>query len=595
MNFKINKTNFAILWIIRRMLGVVLIALFMIGFIPQVLFCQTNNLRLNSKIDFDAIISEIKFTGLKLVDKAQFLGGIELVSKKGFKPEVGSIIRDINNIYLTGYFSKVDAYTKPANNRVDLVFTVQENPVIRDIKIIGNKVFSSEHLRWLMKNKKDKVLNVRLLKEDALAITELYHENGYQLFKFHNVVFDSGKNVLVIDISEGIVRDVSMDGLKTLEPKVVLRDLHLQPKTVFNLKLLNEDREKLLKKGYFSEVYFPRFNESLDKRKVSIVYKVEEKTVNLLDFGLEHNDEYRGKVVGFLKTDLNHFIQQTDILSAKTQFSVEQNALEIISYSSRYFQPWLLNTVPISFSLGVRNEYRYELLTKARELYRINRAGADMVFGFPIIKGRLDFMTKYKIEEVTPPAPLSKYMVNSLTGVIQYQSVSNWDNPKGGMYWQFEMERGGDIGFVKLRGLDFSRYHVNYASFLKVSNKDVIGFHTSWGLFRRFLEDIDTFDAEGFEIGGVSTMRGFKEDYAFYGSRKILFNVEYRHDFTEFIQGVVFLDTGKVFENGWDVHPSTFNYSKGLGVRFFTPLGPIRFDFSFGEAFIIHFGLGQLF
>ena len=61
------------------------------------------------------------------------------------------------------------------------------------------------------------------------------------------------------------------------------------------------------------------------------------------------------------------------------------------------------------------------------------------------------------------------------------------------------------------------------------------------------------------------------------------------------MQGVVFVDWGAAFSG--DLSGSEMKMGRGIGVRFFTPLAPIRFDYGLGEdnSFILHFGLGQLF
>jgi outer membrane protein insertion porin family len=589
MNSKISNNIFPLLIKVT----IILIILFVIS---NKLLAKNMTLQ-GYDINFEGIIREIQIKGLINVDKEEIINNLNSQNKIGFKAQSGSIAKDINTIYLGGYFYKVSAYTEPTKNGVVLIYKVNENPKIKSIQIKGNSIFSDIYIQQNIKNKSGNIMNMKYLREDQEKITNLYHEKGYNLFKFHNIDFDKN-GTLIFNVSEGEITDIHIEGLKTLTPDIILRDLHLQPKRIFNSNLLNEDREKLLRKGYFSDVYFPGLTESIDKRKVSIAYKVTEKKVNLLDLGLEQEDEYQGRVVGFLRGDINHIFQQTDVLAGKTQFSLDENSLEIISYSGRYTQPWLLNMVPVSFSFGFWDEYRHEFLTIDRsrtELHKITRLGTDVVLGFPLIRDRLMLLTRYKAEKVVPPSQLSPYTISSLAGILSYQSISNWNNPKRGTYWKLEIEKGGNLGVINLRGLDFSRVNIKYATFFQLSKASVLGFHNYMGIFRSSHENINTFDAEGYEIGGAASLRGYKEEYAFIGSRKIAFNLEYRHDLTDAFQGVLFLDAGKVFETGWSFSPSSFTLSKGFGFRFFTPIGAVRTDFSFGEAFIIHFGLGQMF
>jgi outer membrane protein insertion porin family len=87
------------------------------------------------------------------------------------------------------------------------------------------------------------------------------------------------------------------------------------------------------------------------------------------------------------------------------------------------------------------------------------------------------------------------------------------------------------------------------------------------------------------------------------GNKQIIGNVEYLFDiFREAkIKGVVFLDSGNTFaENQWDW--SELRVSTGFGFRWFSPLGPLRFEWGIpldkrkGEdAILFDFSIGAPF
>jgi outer membrane protein insertion porin family len=62
-------------------------------------------------------------------------------------------------------------------------------------------------------------------------------------------------------------------------------------------------------------------------------------------------------------------------------------------------------------------------------------------------------------------------------------------------------------------------------------------------------------------------------------------NVEYRVPIKSFslgdLGGALFYDTGNVFERPSDFSLNDFTHSAGVGLRFKTPLGPVRFDVGF--------------
>jgi outer membrane protein assembly factor BamA len=87
--------------------------------------------------------------------------------------------------------------------------------------------------------------------------------------------------------------------------------------------------------------------------------------------------------------------------------------------------------------------------------------------------------------------------------------------------------------------------------------------------------------------GGSTTLRGFSFDEAEPDGGNILTigNVEYRAPLPIFpitgIVGALFYDTGNVFARWSDVNLNNFTHTVGFGLRYQTPLGPVRFDFGF--------------
>ena len=80
-------------------------------------------------------------------------------------------------------------------------------------------------------------------------------------------------------------------------------------------------------------------------------------------------------------------------------------------------------------------------------------------------------------------------------------------------------------------------------------------------------------------------MRGFDLDEAGNGNALAIANVEYRVPLDIFpikgIGGALFYDTGNAFAKITTIHYSDFTHSAGFGVRYQTPLGPVRVDFGF--------------
>ena len=96
--------------------------------------------------------------------------------------------------------------------------------------------------------------------------------------------------------------------------------------------------------------------------------------------------------------------------------------------------------------------------------------------------------------------------------------------------------------------------------------------------------------------GGINSVRGYAnqmaceivkgEDAPFDGKKLFEFNTEIRRKFNSSFGGVLFFDGAKVFENKSryeriKLEKRRWFCSVGLGVRYFTSIGPIRVDFAF--------------
>jgi outer membrane protein insertion porin family len=92
---------------------------------------------------------------------------------------------------------------------------------------------------------------------------------------------------------------------------------------------------------------------------------------------------------------------------------------------------------------------------------------------------------------------------------------------------------------------------------------------------------------ERYFAGGSTTLRGFGLDEAVLegGNLMSIANFEYRTPLRflpiKNVGGALFYDTGSVFPTLSSVHLSAFTHSVGFGVRYQTPLGPVRVDVGF--------------
>jgi outer membrane protein assembly factor BamA len=540
-------------------------------------------------------ISEIQISGLAHLTASEIFSQVTVNSQVGERAIEGVVLNDIQRLYLTGYFSEVSAKTMAVtDNRMVLVFSVTENAVVTKVVFSGNTIFSDARLRAHMYTRVGRPLNTKDVSRETWRIQSVYHEAGYELCQVNGVYMNEQDEVVFV-LTEGQIGVLSLSGLDVLPAFIFLREMVSQPGSILNTKTLREDRERLIRLGFFGEVSSPRLVETVNKQRVNVEIDVQERKFRHVDIGAEQEDAL--PLVAFLRTDLYHTVIPSDYLSGKVQVNLNEKTFR--GYSLRYTQPWFLNWVPLSFTVGGWSEVRQEFLTKDvqidnRKLYDLSRKGWDVGFGLPLVRDVLTVSTRFRFEEILPKdTALSVYDIRSLGVGMLLRTYQNVHNPKNGFYWSLDAEKGGEWG-----GLNFYRITTNTAAFLGLWEGSTLGIHFLGGLFQPNADAVDTFEAEGYQVGGSMSLRGYKENYpAFVGNRALLLNTELRQDLNDIVQVVAFYDIGKAFSNGWRSNLNLQGYKSGygVGIRFFTPLGPLRFDSAWGQDWIVHFGFGQVF
>jgi outer membrane translocation and assembly module TamA len=125
--------------------------------------------------------------------------------------------------------------------------------------------------------------------------------------------------------------------------------------------------------------------------------------------------------------------------------------------------------------------------------------------------------------------------------------------------------------------------------------------------------------SERYFAGGDTTVRGFaldslgtpetidKNGFPIGGNAVVIFNAELRVPLFASLGAVGFVDTGNVFARTSDIHFADLRATAGFGLRYRSPVGPIRVDIGFKlrrheivpgkpeDPYALHISLGQAF
>jgi len=194
--------------------------------------------------------------------------------------------------------------------------------------------------------------------------------------------------------------------------------------------------------------------------------------------------------------------------------------------------------------------------------------------------------------DLAPPIDLltdSRATVGALGLNLVVDGRNEADNPRHGYLHSFVYERAGsfiggnrtfDQAQVDLREY-FSLQHGEKTPIIATRLLGGTSFGSNAPL------------SEYYFLGGYDLLRGYNL-YSIYGDRMILGSVELRAPVAEAVQGVLFVDCGNAYLPGQPIR--NVRTGEGIGLRFLSPIGPIRLDIAHGSSSIqTYVSLGQSF
>jgi outer membrane protein insertion porin family len=491
---------------------------------------------------------------------------------------------DLKAIYALGYFADVTPSFESGAAGTKVIFRVTENPLIAEIVFSGNTVYSTAELSGLIATKKGALLNFQKMQEDIDRINDKYKKAGYMLARVINVDTNEKTRVLEFQIMEGQVEAVTLDGNEATKDYVILREMKTKPGSILNEELLKKDLRRIFNLGFFSEVT-PDFQAGSAKDRVVLTLKIKETRTSTINFGGGYGE--REGWFGFVDLSVNNLMG-----TAQGVMIRGQSGQQMSTYQLKYFNPWFWEQKLGDHAALTARRW----LTIGRDIILTTQDGIYNGFDISIGKPFRDYYTAtwtIGSENVNPynTSTFEAYRSDTLGLNIAYDTRDFWLNPKEGRYYTLDLRQGwkhasGVTSFTKV-GLDFNHY-------IPLFESQVAAFHLGTGVG---FGDVPIGDL--YWIGGANTVRGFYPSQSRTGKKKLLFNAEYRLNFSDMFQGVFFYDWG----NAWNDGPAdygSFISGWGPGIRISTPLGPIRLDWgvpggkAFGEG-IMHFSIGQAF
>ncbi len=480
---------------------------------------------------------------------------------------------------------------------------------------------------------------------DLLSLTALYKNNGYAYANISPLTnIHVGKPVVDItfDIEKGkpvIVERIEIVGNSKTRDKVIRRELVISEGDLYDARRLALSKRRVIQLGYFKSVKLQTRRGTADDRIV-VTIRVTERPTGTFQVGAGFSSVEN--FIAQAQISQNNLFGRGQTLSLQAQMSSLRQIFIL-----RFVEPYFLDSKwTFAFSL-------YNSLT-AYESFNRNATGGTLTWGYPITHDLRAYLT-YKAEKVKVDTGRSNVLLSGTSQILvpstavianlfndgitsSARASISWDKrdnrlfPTKGFYHNLSIEFASPyLGSHNV----FNRYRAFTRWYYPLYKRDlVLKFNGEIGMIASSKkEGVPIF--ERFFVGGIYSVRGFRPrslgprvqvpvspnpgaalfSFPKGGNKELIFNLELEFNIFEKvgIKGVVFLDAGNAFDDSenFTLYPDVagvrtdkpmLRTSWGFGIRWFSPIGPLRFEWGLPfkrmpgeEKIVFEFTIGNMF
>ena len=497
----------------------------------------------------------------------------------------------------------------PQGYALDVVIPVEEGPqtIVEGIEFEGDTVFGDSRLAKALKMKVGRPFDEPGLEDDRQRLSTFYADHGYPYADVAQSWEPCGKSgaCLRYDVEAGqkvTIGHILIIGDVLTSQKAIKHAMSIREGDPFSYRKLIESQQGVRRLGAFAAVNIETIGLEEREKVVHLRVKVEEQRPFQVDLGLSYSTD-EALTASFSFTNLNAFGW------------AKQNTLRLIGGQklSRmeigWFDPRFLSS---SFEMSTIAWVQYQ----KQPSYAYTQAGGALSwfrrlrrFGFYF---RWELDRNYFVAGDSVAADADSLRNNTISRIAlssSYDSRDSFSDPRSGFFTLggagiYNEIMGAEANFVKFQwqgANDLSPFPwLTLTTALRFNQIVTIGSNVS----------VPT--NELLFMGGSDTVRGFNYQslgpvnaagQATGGRIRWIWNEELRARIWRTLQWAFFLDMGSLTDSysaiGWS---TTVRRSFGFGLRYMTPVGPIRADYGIkldrkpGESFgHFHFTFGYVF
>ncbi|HEV8715334.1 MAG TPA: outer membrane protein assembly factor BamA [Candidatus Binatia bacterium] len=160
-------------------------------------------------------IAEIKVVGNDRVEEEAIR--VHIASRPGEPLRYEAVDKDVRSVYEMGFFSDVEASVSEENGRTILTYQVHERPLIREVRVEGNKGVSKEDFETALKIHPRTILNPVKIRRGIEEAKKAYEKKGFldAEITYRTEAPSPGETILTFTVNENDkvgVKDIVFEG-----------------------------------------------------------------------------------------------------------------------------------------------------------------------------------------------------------------------------------------------------------------------------------------------------------------------------------------------------------------------------------------------
>jgi outer membrane protein insertion porin family len=494
---------------------------------------------------------------------------------------------------------------------------------MESVEIRGDLIDDKDKLLSLLELQPNQPFKLSSMFKDMETLRNRYRDEGYAYVNVdpkQRKDPSTGKTSIIYDIQRGQQARfgrISMVGNIKTADLVIRRELLFKEGDKFNGTALQRSEINVNRLGFFEKVTISTQTAAGDPTLIDVQVEVKERPTGTFQIGAGFSSVEN--FIATLQISQDNFLGRGQSLTAQATFSSIRQLFNI-----QFFEPYFLDSL-WRFRATI---YNFEFIFND---FSRSSTGGTLGFGYPLSRFlTLDLTYTLETVNVSPGGRLGRAnrnvgsifrggLTSSVTLTVAYDTRNNRLFPTDGFLLQGSAETAdaylaSENEFTRLSGIGRIYFPLFWGFVLKFNLQ--LGYITNWNSNTN--QPVPVF--ERFFVGGPNSVRGFVRaslgptrriagrsndpgtiltGINIGGDKQLFLNTELEFPILTSvgIKGVLFFDAGNAFDDDqalslaidvWsdpaNDYADALRTAAGFGIRWLSPIGPLRFEWGFPLA-----------